>query len=508
MKTQHLTTSFQRGLVIAAVCLASTLSALATSLPTASQLGLAPGAEYHFAFVSSTLGLGSSTNIADYDAFVQAAADAAGIGGLLGLDWRAIASTASVDAITHIGVQGPVFLVNGTKIADNASDLWDGTLDAALNINELGLTENSLIYTGTKANGLRDIGPLGRPDLNMLGNSASASSAWIALGYPGHANNLPLYAISEPIPEPSSFALVAASALFGVGWRGFGRRTSRGTARFEKQVSAMAKTPGVPAIRKASRNWHLLGIGILLCMGFLHQTIATPVPFTASDVGALSLAGMPNSVAKSNAWESAAGALGTIDLVDFEHLSFYPPSRQTSLVIAPGVTLSSSNDVFTISSATSPQFVHAFNTTPGGGFYAGLGDFFPHFPSLPAIYTFTFDSPIQAFGLYITGRGQFSFPSTPPALSFEDSLPQTILLPFVNGVTGQFVGFTDEGRCISSVSIMPGDSSFPNLADSFAFDDVRWVRCVPEPTSLSLTLMATVFIATRRAFRQKPVKGN
>ncbi|MEO7318944.1 MAG: PEP-CTERM sorting domain-containing protein [Chthoniobacteraceae bacterium] len=507
MKAQHLTTSFQRGLVIAAVCLASTLSALATSLPTASQLGLAPGTEYHFAFVSSTLGLPSSTNIADYDAFVQAAADAAGIGGLLGLYWRAIASTASVDAITHIGVQGPVFLVNGTKIADNASDLWDGTLDAALNITELGQTENSLVYTGTMANGFRDIGPLGRPDLNMLGNSGAAFSSWIALGYPGHAPNLPLYAISEPVPEPSSFVLLAVSALFGVGCRAFGRRTNRGTARFEKQVSAMAPRVEVPTIREASCKWHLLEVGILLSAGLLHQAVATPIAFTASDVGALSLAGMPNSVAESNAWNGTAGALGTIGLVDFEQQP-YPPSQQTSLVIAPGVTLSSSMSVFTISNSTSNQFVYAFNTTPSGGFYAGLRAV-SQFPFELPVYTFTFDFPIQAFGLYITGRGQGGgLAPFPPDLTFEDPAFERILLPFSNGVAGQFVGFTDEGACISSVSITPGSSSFPNLADSFAFDDVRWVRCVPEASASSLLVMATAFMATRRAFHRKAAIRN
>ncbi|MBI4905502.1 MAG: hypothetical protein HY820_17855 [Acidobacteria bacterium] len=72
--------------------------------------------------------------------FVQGAADSAGIGSSIGLSWVVIGSTATVNALAHTNVQGPVFLVDGTRIANNAADLWDGSLLAPLSVTELGTT--------------------------------------------------------------------------------------------------------------------------------------------------------------------------------------------------------------------------------------------------------------------------------------------------------------------------------------------------------------------------------
>lgn len=102
--------------------------------------GLNPGDTYHLAFVSSTSRDGTSTNIADYNSFVQGVANAAGIGSSENVDWFTIASTSTVDAKDNavVGVSTPVYLVNGTtKIADGFSDMWDGSLDASPNRSKL-----------------------------------------------------------------------------------------------------------------------------------------------------------------------------------------------------------------------------------------------------------------------------------------------------------------------------------------------------------------------------------
>ena len=107
----------------------------------------APGDQYRIVFVSSTFRDPASDNIADYNAHVQAAANTAGLGSAT---WNAIASTwdgdggAAVDARDNTGtnftvapVGTSIFLIDGTtKIADNYTDLWDGTIDSQINRTE------------------------------------------------------------------------------------------------------------------------------------------------------------------------------------------------------------------------------------------------------------------------------------------------------------------------------------------------------------------------------------
>ena len=98
-------------------------------LPTPT--GLSPGDTYHLMFNSSTFTDGLSSNINFYNNFVQAAADAAGVGAGQGVSWRAIASTALIDARVNavVGADTPVYntrLGQLEKIADGFSDLWDG----------------------------------------------------------------------------------------------------------------------------------------------------------------------------------------------------------------------------------------------------------------------------------------------------------------------------------------------------------------------------------------------
>ena len=64
--------------------------------------GLNPGDHFRFVFVTDGIRDATSTNIADYDSFVDAQAGGATYGGLL-VDWLAIGSTDSVDAIQHVG---------------------------------------------------------------------------------------------------------------------------------------------------------------------------------------------------------------------------------------------------------------------------------------------------------------------------------------------------------------------------------------------------------------------
>ena len=125
---------------------------------------LSPGDTYHLAFVSSTTRDATSTDIADYNDHVQAAADAAGIGSIAGgntsdVEWFAIASTGTVDARVNalVGTTSPIFLLNGAaKVADGFSDLWDGTIDTFLDRNELLEPDFTDVWTGSSSTGFAD----------------------------------------------------------------------------------------------------------------------------------------------------------------------------------------------------------------------------------------------------------------------------------------------------------------------------------------------------------------
>jgi hypothetical protein len=66
--------------------------------------------------------------------------------------WLSTASASPSTRFTQSTV--PYYLPSGVKIADNWTDLTDGTLDAVINTNELGVVmPPNTPYTGTNANG-------------------------------------------------------------------------------------------------------------------------------------------------------------------------------------------------------------------------------------------------------------------------------------------------------------------------------------------------------------------
>ena len=189
---------------------------------------LSPGDKYHLVFVTSTTRDATSTNIADYNSFVQAAADAAGIGSGDGVDWFAIGSTQTVAAKVNalIGATNLVFLLNGTtKVADGYTDMWDTTLDNKINRTELGATYSGAVWNGSKDNG--DIPTWGGEWLGetpggtfgdvVAGNANVTNSAWLDTGGQAPSTLLPMYALSEEltvptVPEPGTMGLLGLAS--------------------------------------------------------------------------------------------------------------------------------------------------------------------------------------------------------------------------------------------------------------------------------------------------------
>lgn len=199
---------------------------------------LSPGDRYHVIFVSSTTRDTLSSNIADYDSHVQAAADAAGIGTSIGLDWLAVGSTSSMDAIDHLSPlftstnDIPIYNQNGDLVSQSFIGLWDSSIDNAVAYTETGLyIDRGPVFTGTETNGLASNNPLGSQQLVSVGVTSQADSNWIdALVLLPSGTGGSLYALSAEVVVPE-IPIPAGVWLFGSGLLGL-----VGIARRKKTV--------------------------------------------------------------------------------------------------------------------------------------------------------------------------------------------------------------------------------------------------------------------------------
>ncbi len=197
-----------------------------------SPTGLSPGDKYRLAFLTSThLSSALSTDITTYNSFVQGVADA--VPGLLslGATWNAIGSTLTVDARDNTGTNPsgagvPIYLLNDTKLADDNADLWDGTIDVALEITENGdVSVDGKVWSGTQPDGTAVIatasngtGPLGNligTARAEVGNVPHTVATWIeASDRPTSRTDFGIHAMSSVltvVPEPSSFLLLGSA---------------------------------------------------------------------------------------------------------------------------------------------------------------------------------------------------------------------------------------------------------------------------------------------------------
>ena len=216
---------------------------------------------------------------------------------------------------------------------------------------------------------------------------------------------------------------------------------------------------------------------------------ASIVTYAGNDPAAGPTDPRPDSTTAAANFDPNAGTLGPVTYQSFETL---PVGSFSSLNIGGGATLTGTNSGGTdqeISDATYGTYtsVYGYNTTFMGSNYVYLRG---------GTATFTFSTPIDAFGAFFTGV-QYDGET----ISFNDGTPETLTLqnPGTSGGV-EFYGFTDGGKLISSITINTLNSA-ANVEDFIGVDDVRF-STVPVPEPSSLALLAGAGIAGGGAWRR------
>ena len=160
-----------------------------------------PGGKFRLLFVTSGKTAATSTSISTYNAFVQDAANANATLRPFRSQFRALVSTATVDARDNTATTGtgvPIYWVQGAKVADDHADFYDGSWDSVAGKTESGgtVTRNAVPWTGSKNDGTKSVRPAGT-ERTSLGTLLGLSSSPISGG--GHAESSrrsTLYALS------------------------------------------------------------------------------------------------------------------------------------------------------------------------------------------------------------------------------------------------------------------------------------------------------------------------
>ena len=182
---------------------------------------LRSGDRYRLVFLTSTKRDALSSDIADYDAFVQAAVDASPEISKWGLAWNAIGSTAEVDARDHVNAHpgvdesAAVYRIDGSLFSVNYGQFWNGDFNVdpsnAIRVNEFGEwvmwgDEGTIpVWTGTFSGGIGDGNELGSSQ-PVIGRAEQVAQNWLSSSSDHALLELPIYAISEvlvAVPEPN-----------------------------------------------------------------------------------------------------------------------------------------------------------------------------------------------------------------------------------------------------------------------------------------------------------------
>ena len=228
-------------------------------------------------------------------------------------------------------------------------------------------------------------------------------------------------------------------------------------------------------MRIRTKHFVMAFVGLGLLAG---EAYADPVTFLATDPGAGPGSARPNSDAMAATFDAAAAAIGPIFKFTFENASLGSFHNLTASGVSINGTDANGVDqtIRNTSNLPAAPSLDGFNTTAGGSQFVEM---------IGGNLVFTFAQPTQFFGAYLTGVQTVFFSDT---FTFSDGTSQTLTIPQMgtSNMTGgvAFVGFTDAGKSISSVTINAGiPDSHLTGSDDIGVDDVRYqTQSVPEPS--------------------------
>jgi hypothetical protein len=209
-----------------------------TSIPIPA--GFVQGDTFQLVFVTSNTTTATSTNMSDYNSFVNIDANTA-LGSLvagLGINWSCLCSTGAVNVLSNIVNTSPgtlnfegIYDLAANEIADgtetSGSGLYSGSILNPIDLAESGTVISQFVWTGTDDDGTSDpTFPLGTlaPAQAIIGFSLNTPYDWTDAFHTNESQALPTYAISQLLelgpsdtlqvvtPEPATLGMV----LFGL----------------------------------------------------------------------------------------------------------------------------------------------------------------------------------------------------------------------------------------------------------------------------------------------------
>jgi hypothetical protein len=195
---------------------------------------VAPGSAYHLAFATRDVRDATSSLISNYNTFVnnQAGLNPILTGTNMGVQYKVIGSTATVNALVNAPVTASVYNFIGNIIATHSADLWDGSILNPIEYDQFANSGFPDLWTGTDFTGIADAGfELGSatPRSGLAGFGVT-NQRWIDDGVSGKAQKFRFYALSQQLIAPQSTVASPSMfifAFFGLIWAGVLRHKRR-----------------------------------------------------------------------------------------------------------------------------------------------------------------------------------------------------------------------------------------------------------------------------------------